>query len=401
MHPKRNLKVVTTADSGKEGSRLPSVRSAKASGKLGLASTPTSRTQTEKPQLRLLSKLAAGTHCVMYKGELQGTPVAVKFAAKQDKHTNCELLVCARLQTVGTYSSHVIATLPPVPSPDSKHIFLPMELADQDLLAHTDALGGLEECEASLLFLQVARGLRHLHGAGIYHLDVKPENVLMVGGLAKVSDFGTAHVMDKSESASQPGASPKRLASSCLTTKPCGTAIYACPEGVARAASASTSAPTTPSPVIRSIRRSKVGATETASPSAASRAYIDAEKADVWSLGVSLFVTVIGAFPWRSAGSGDRRFARWEEAHAIGSAATATTFTRVFGIAATQHGTPLTFAFMDLLWNMLHPDASKRLPMRAVENHPFFSGVVTPTHPRTTSSLKDNTSPPPAFHLGF
>ncbi|KAG2448755.1 hypothetical protein HYH02_006109 [Chlamydomonas schloesseri] len=50
--------------------------------------------------------------------------------------------------------------------------------------------------------VEVARGLLHLHEAGIVHGDVKPQNVLLAssrddrrGFMAKVADFGLAHVL--------------------------------------------------------------------------------------------------------------------------------------------------------------------------------------------------------------
>lgn len=36
----------------------------------------------------------------------------------------------------------------------------------------------------------VACGLAHLHGQGLAHCDVKPENILLFNGTAKLSDFG-------------------------------------------------------------------------------------------------------------------------------------------------------------------------------------------------------------------
>jgi serine/threonine protein kinase len=260
-------------------------------------------------------------------GRYNGRRVAVKAMPRKDPQTQVEIAVSSRLQAHP--HPHVIVTLPPVPSPDSKHIFLPMELADQDLLAHTDALGGLEECEASLLFLQVARGLRHLHGAGIYHLDVKPENVLMVGGLAKVSDFGTAHCCDPKFSHHQPAelhcfgvCGPERDSAGSsteahLTTKACGTSAYGCPEGLehmrarkeAAAWAASQNAHCrhleperrlyyTPS-VLRNVTTATARQATTASEldEFGGVFAMDAEKADVWALGITMFVTVTGFFP--------------------------------------------------------------------------------------------------------
>ena len=44
------------------------------------------------------------------------------------------------------------------------------------------------------LLLNIAQGLRHLHGCGIVHLDVKPFNIVVTRGLIpKIIDFGDSY----------------------------------------------------------------------------------------------------------------------------------------------------------------------------------------------------------------
>jgi serine/threonine-protein kinase len=54
---------------------------------------------------------------------------------------------------------------------------------------------------ATALVRQVLEGLAHAHGQGIVHRDLKPENIVVtevagVGEVAKILDFGFAHIND-------------------------------------------------------------------------------------------------------------------------------------------------------------------------------------------------------------
>jgi serine/threonine protein kinase len=52
--------------------------------------------------------------------------------------------------------------------------------------------GGLPLAARLALAVQAASGLLYLHAEGVVHGDVKPANVLLLGGAAALSDFGTA-----------------------------------------------------------------------------------------------------------------------------------------------------------------------------------------------------------------
>lgn len=84
---------------------------------------------------------------------------------------------------------------------------------------------GLAELEARLHTRSILRGLRHIHGLGYVHCDMKPDNIMLVpnggaGGLgAKIGDLGLAKRVKQSR---------KRKLGACWE----GTPMYLSPEAV-------------------------------------------------------------------------------------------------------------------------------------------------------------------------
>jgi hypothetical protein len=75
--------------------------------------------------------------------------------------------------------------------------FLVVEWVEGDLLADRIAKGRLAPFEALAIGAALADALGAAHRAGIVHRDVKPRNVILVGGdarRAKLLDFGVAHL---------------------------------------------------------------------------------------------------------------------------------------------------------------------------------------------------------------
>ncbi len=76
---------------------------------------------------------------------------------------------------------------------DQGHDFVVMELARRGSLAwRLQTEGPLPFGEVATIGVQVLSALEAAHGAGIIHRDVKPQNILDVGGRVQLADFGIA-----------------------------------------------------------------------------------------------------------------------------------------------------------------------------------------------------------------
>lgn len=139
-----------------------------------------------------------------------------------------------------------------------------MELVDGDL---HDMLGSIKDCQSALnVFSQIIRGYQYLVQKGYFHCDLSLENVAVklvpnynnTGKskiIAKLSDFGRVRSID------QPIINEDEIA---------GKPYYLAPE-------------------------------------AYSGSY-NAGPADIWSLGVILFILVVGSPPFNIANESDERF---------------------------------------------------------------------------------------------
>ena len=78
--------------------------------------------------------------------------------------------------------------------------FIVMELIDGITLKQYMAKKGSLNWKETLHFaIQIGKALEHAHGRGIVHRDIKPHNVMVLkNGSVKVTDFGIARVMSKS-----------------------------------------------------------------------------------------------------------------------------------------------------------------------------------------------------------
>ncbi|MFF1602450.1 protein kinase [Streptomyces mirabilis] len=85
-----------------------------------------------------------------------------------------------------------------LPSPD-EYPYLVFEFVDGKDVAEVIRGGRMGAADVLRLAIDTARGLRHIHGLGVWHCDIKPSNLLWTDEGVKLIDFGIAKTSDSSE----------------------------------------------------------------------------------------------------------------------------------------------------------------------------------------------------------
>ena len=130
---------------------------------------------------------------------------------------------------------------------DEDSIGIIMELCDFDLFDLISTSGPLTEIQAKPIFRDVAKSLNFMHVNGLYHCDIKLDNIMIKDGVVKIVDFG---LMNSASNA--------------------GSISYAPPE---------------------SFTKTKPGS-----------------HTDVWGLAICIYACITNTFPWEIAHSSDIRY---------------------------------------------------------------------------------------------
>lgn len=195
-------------------------------------------------------------------------------------------------------------------------IFIVLELiTGGELFDKIVAEGRFDEDTARFYFRQLVNGVKYCHSKGVCHRDLKPENLLLDDtGLLKISDFGL--------SALYTGAADDVSRATLLHTT-CGTPNYVAPEVLA------------------------------------DKGY-DGRAADVWSMGVILYVLLAGYLPF-------------DEPHM-------SALFRKIQTAEFEYPSWFSPEIKTLIGKILVCDPAKRLTLDAIEADPWFTrgGYIAP-----------------------
>ena len=153
---------------------------------------------THQGRYEILGVLGQGGMGVVYKARNRkmNRLVAIKVLPRlkpQDRGAAARFE--REIQTLAQLKHPHIVTAYDADEADDKH-FLVMEYIDgTDLKTLVKAHGPLPVVQAVQIILQAARGLQYAHEQGIVHRDIKPANLMLEqGGTVKVLDLGLARI---------------------------------------------------------------------------------------------------------------------------------------------------------------------------------------------------------------
>jgi serine/threonine protein kinase len=117
--------------------------------------------------------------------------VAVKLLELQHPDHRADLLAEGRRMAKLPQHDHIVKVLD-AGDWDDDHVYLAVELCDGGSLEGLVRGGPLCPEEVCGHISDACRGLDALHRAGILHLDLRPANIMLNRGVAKIGDFGLA-----------------------------------------------------------------------------------------------------------------------------------------------------------------------------------------------------------------
>jgi serine/threonine protein kinase len=222
---------------------------------------------------------------------------------------------------------------------DHTHFYLILDLVSGgEMFEHLINYGAYSEADAARLMHEVASALAFLHGVGVVHADLKPENLLLCSknrfdGTIKIIDFGCA-VVEETEEGNKTRA--KKLKEGAVST---GTTAYWPPE------------------------RFRKGS-------------IPDGPADMWSVGVILYIMLTGVHPFDVEGvsTDDQIEKRIKNARSP-----------PLDPKYTSH---LSESALDLIKRLMEVNPRKRMTAYEMLHHPWVMGETATTEKMEDSDKK-------------
>lgn len=189
-----------------------------------------------------------------------------------------------------------------------------MELATGDLFDKIEADVGIGEDIAHFYFSQLVSAVGYMHSRGVAHRDIKPENILLADGDLKLADFGLAVLFEYNG---------KRKP--CQTV--CGSPPYMAPEVVPKGGFSG-----------RKTEEYK------------------GDVADIWSVGIVLFVLLVGNTPWDEPTMNSFEFKEYVDCGAV-----------------DELWQKIPVQAKSLLRGILRVDPKQRMSLEDVRRHPWYT----------------------------
>jgi serine/threonine protein kinase len=238
---------------------------------------------------------------------------------------------------------------------DNSHFYLVMDLiSGGELFDHLSQDGAYSEADAARLIFEIASALAFLHGVGVVHNDLKPENIMLCsrnrrGGTIKLIDFGCAAVgqvttmgEDMDENDDYDNNQDDEIALN------------------------------TPSTIFSTQLLPENGTTGYWSPERF-QGQICNPAVDIWAVGVILYIMLMGFHPF------DRNCDRTDDEVA------AAIQENPSPPLDDQHAGHISPSAKDLIRRLMDPDPSKRITGYDLFHHPWVQGETA-----TTEKIEDS-----------
>ena len=210
--------------------------------------------------LELELKINEGGLSEVYKGHFKGQPVAVKCTRSDDVAGRCRRQMLAEVNALKALEPHPHANVGSMIAFSEPRMQLVLPYYACDMLEYIMTVGSVPEPKAKILFKQMVDAVKHCHSLQIAHGDIKPENfMLKTFPLEGVRPYNPTVVLIDFGGAGDASRSSKDM---CISVR------YAAPE-------------------LRTAREIKRVLSLSAQI-----------KADLWSMGVSLFCMLHSFLPY-------------------------------------------------------------------------------------------------------